>query len=321
MAEEFTFDQILRQRGAVQRHKRFCAAPRKLHDRARHQLLAGAGTAPDQHGRVGGGDLPDQPVDVLHGAAVADQLAGVFVEHFAQLAVFLEQVLALLVLPAADFDRVGHDVADGFEQRHVALKIGFRFDPAVDAQSADHPLHVIDRHADECDRMVVLAGPGAVQEPGVLRDVRHQLRPAGLGDAAGDPLAEVIQPALHPALVKAVGGFNLQRVAVKQGDRAAQHPHAPVEHGEDFVQQVVDVALMVDHRVTDLLQNGDFGTQFMFLLRHRSISCCSSAQVRVADPFDRLPGPVAVAEGSHPEISLAAGAEAHAGRADHLTGV
>ncbi len=56
VAEELALDQLARQRRAVHRHERPLAARAAVVDRARDELLAGAGLAEDQHRAVGGRD-------------------------------------------------------------------------------------------------------------------------------------------------------------------------------------------------------------------------------------------------------------------------
>ena len=64
VAEQLRFDQILRQRRAADLDERLLGARRVVVDRVRDQLLAGAGFAAQQHGRVGRRDLGDLLVDL-----------------------------------------------------------------------------------------------------------------------------------------------------------------------------------------------------------------------------------------------------------------
>ena len=59
VAEEFAFEQLGRDRRAIDPDQRPVAAAARLVDRARHQLLAGAGLAGDQHRRIGWRDQLD----------------------------------------------------------------------------------------------------------------------------------------------------------------------------------------------------------------------------------------------------------------------
>ena len=63
VAEELALEQLARDRGAVDRDERARRARRaRLVDGARDQLLAGAGLAGDEHGRVG----RRHPLDLAH---------------------------------------------------------------------------------------------------------------------------------------------------------------------------------------------------------------------------------------------------------------
>ena len=89
VAEQLALEDVLAQRGAVQRHERLVLARAVLVDRLGDQFLAGAGLALDQHAGVGRRD-PLQPVDdVVHLRAVADDAleAELLVEPAVQLGV------------------------------------------------------------------------------------------------------------------------------------------------------------------------------------------------------------------------------------------
>ena len=76
MAEQFAFDQAVRDSRAVDRDERLAPAPLEV-DRARHQLLAGAALAAHQdHVYLVVADHPsDELVDFLDGRAMPDDLA------------------------------------------------------------------------------------------------------------------------------------------------------------------------------------------------------------------------------------------------------
>ncbi len=77
VAEELALQQVVGHRGAVDRDHRLVLPVGEVVDRPRHQLLAGAGLTQDQHGGVRrSGDLLDPLEDLLHGHALADELAG-----------------------------------------------------------------------------------------------------------------------------------------------------------------------------------------------------------------------------------------------------
>ena len=146
----------------------------------------------------------------------------------------------------ADRHRFGRDVGDDFQQHQIAFEIGFRRHQPVDAQRADDPFHMDDRHADEGDFAGFLARPGPVEEAAVSGDVRHHLRFAGFRNVSGNSFAEMIAAALFFTAVDAVGGFDRQRVALQQREGAPQHIHAEIEHRQNFVQQFVNIAFVDD---------------------------------------------------------------------------
>ncbi len=114
MAEELTLQQLLRQRTAVERHEGLVGTAAGAVDGPRHQLLAGARGAGDQHADVGGGDharLLQQP---LHLGAVGDDLGA-------------PGVVALGHHPWC----LGQRLLDGGEQLVAVHRLG---------QEAEHPL-------------------------------------------------------------------------------------------------------------------------------------------------------------------------------------
>ncbi len=73
MAEELAFEEVARDRRAVQRHERAAPARRVHVDGACDQLLAGAALALDEDGRVAVGEAADGLEDLLHRHAGADE--------------------------------------------------------------------------------------------------------------------------------------------------------------------------------------------------------------------------------------------------------
>ena len=78
MAEQFALDQVLGQRAAIDGHKGHVGPGALIVDGAGDQLLAGAGFAEDQHGRIGRGDFGDQLADLGHGGSLPDELRFAF---------------------------------------------------------------------------------------------------------------------------------------------------------------------------------------------------------------------------------------------------
>ena len=73
MAEQFGFDQIARDGRHVDGNERPVAPLAVVVQRARHQLLAGAGLAGNHHGEIGLHQPRQHPVDFLHRRRAADQ--------------------------------------------------------------------------------------------------------------------------------------------------------------------------------------------------------------------------------------------------------
>ena len=73
VAEEFALEQLARDRRRVHRDEGARRARRRLVDRARHQFLAGAALAGDQHRDVARGHASDRLEDLEDRAAAADQ--------------------------------------------------------------------------------------------------------------------------------------------------------------------------------------------------------------------------------------------------------
>ena len=73
VSEEFALDDIRRNRAAVEREEALAAASAQLMDGLSHDLLASAGLAGDQDGRVCLCNLRDQVVNGLHGGRGPDQ--------------------------------------------------------------------------------------------------------------------------------------------------------------------------------------------------------------------------------------------------------
>ncbi|MNQ84837.1 hypothetical protein D3C85_999770 [compost metagenome] len=72
MAENFAFEQVLRQAAAVQGDELFGVAATEIMQAACNQFLAGAGLAFDQHVGRGIGNVGDQFPQVLHGRRATD---------------------------------------------------------------------------------------------------------------------------------------------------------------------------------------------------------------------------------------------------------
>ena len=123
VAEQLALHERFRKRRAVERDERLVPASRQPLDCPRHQLLARAARAADEHGRLARRDLADLLVDGPHLAAVPDQVARIVRQHVAQPTVLLHQRLTLRQILAADRRRLRRDVRDDLKERHVARQI------------------------------------------------------------------------------------------------------------------------------------------------------------------------------------------------------
>ena len=98
MAEQFGFDQLGRNRGAIQSDEGSARARTALMQRARHQFFSRAGLAENADARFAGGHAVDLRHHAAHGFAFPDDF--VFAETAFQIAV--------LALEAAELQRVFH---------------------------------------------------------------------------------------------------------------------------------------------------------------------------------------------------------------------
>ena len=197
MTEQLALDQRLRQGRAVEGHERPVLPGGQPLDRARDKFLARAARAAHEHRRVARRHLADLLVHGAHLAAVAEQVAGVRGEHVAQTAVLRHERVALLALLQAHRRRLGGDVRDDLQQRHVPVE-GFRREirrvGAVHGQRADHLPEVDQRHAHERDGTRPATRARPVEETAVRMHVRHHLRAPRLRHASRDALAQTVVP-------------------------------------------------------------------------------------------------------------------------------
>jgi hypothetical protein len=203
--EELTLEQRLGQRAAVDRGERPLAARGALVDPARHDLLAGAALAGDEHGAVGRRDRLGQSQRLTPGARAAGR------RHHAATIATLDLLGQALVLGAqrARLERAAHD---------------------------RHQLVVAERLLEVVERAIVDGLDGALQrrlrrhqhhgEAGVQRPRRgEQLQPVHAGhahvadDDVGTQLREPLQPGA--AALGDVGGeaFGLEEDAHGVEDR------------------------------------------------------------------------------------------------------
>ena len=106
VTEQLGLEERLGQRGAVDHDERPVGARARIVDGAREELLAGAGLALDQHGRVEGGHTRDLLVELHHPGRLADQV----LEPVGRAQ--LPPVVEVLAGQAPRLERAAHDHCD-----------------------------------------------------------------------------------------------------------------------------------------------------------------------------------------------------------------
>ena len=96
VAKKFAFDQIFRNRGAIDFDKRRIVPGTLTIQRARHQFLAGAAFARNQHGRLRTRDFADQLAQAFHrGADSLEFVAGFVFLGVAEVRIDLEELVKI----------------------------------------------------------------------------------------------------------------------------------------------------------------------------------------------------------------------------------
>ena len=241
VAEQLGFDQRIRQRAAADLHERLLGPRRVVVDRAGDQLLAGAGLAAQQHGRVGPRDLRDLLVDALHRAAVADDAGEVvaLAQLLLEMGVLVDEALVLRRHQPLDLEGLADHRGDQAVERLGPFVVAVGLEPQVDAERADDAAVDANRDADEAELLPGRVAPsGAAQHQGGLpADPRHDHRLAGFDDRANDPFAERVMNVMG-GTVQAVGGIDMQlaAVVVEADDQAVGDRMAPRQGLEHHLQ-------------------------------------------------------------------------------------
>ncbi len=238
VAEQLRLDQALRERRAAHLDERLLRARRGVVDRVRHELLAGARLAADQHGRARGSHLGHLLVDCLHGAAAAHDVADVVAlgELAPQLGVLVEEALSLRLHEVVD----AHRLAD--HRAHHPEELGFLVVAAVllvgqrHPERPDRPVLGPDGHADVGHLVPARAAedPRAVQEKRLAADLGHHHRPAALRDPAHDPLAEAVAGVAYRRAPPARRlDREVARLVVLEHDGGGERPAALLQDRDD----------------------------------------------------------------------------------------
>ena len=185
VAKELRLDEALGQGPAVHLHEGLGGSAGAVVDGVGDELLAGAGLAANHHGGVGRGRLPHPLEDLLHGVAVADDVA-----HLVALLQLLAQLLVLLQQARGDLKDLG-----------VALEVAAHLVGRGEGQGS-HGLAVHkEGHAEEAQVPLLAAllpqEARAVQVEGLLAHHGHHHGLAGLEHAARDPLPGPVAGPVH----------------------------------------------------------------------------------------------------------------------------
>ncbi len=186
-------------------------------DRVGHQLFTGPAFAPNQNGCIALANLRDHLKNLTHFIAVADNIADtVFVfEHVLQPPVLLAQPL-LFQANGFQLDHMAGDHGGNHRQQLLAVfKCVCLLVGTVDRQGADDLLAFFDRNTNKgmLTVLFLFATGGAIQKKRLFADFGNRDRFSGLDDFTGDALAKFVLYAVHGALRKTVGHFNVNLVA------------------------------------------------------------------------------------------------------------
>jgi hypothetical protein len=183
--EELALEQLRRQRGAVDFDERLRLSRGSLMDRARHQLLAAAALAGNEHGDVAVGHLLDDVRDLPHGGAVAppdERLVLIVAQLAPQIAQLADQARALDRLLDRGIERnltkpfrvAGLDDVIGGAEPH-----GLDDDRRLLAPREHDDLQLGTRRLERLERLqAVHAGHGHIEQ----HDVRRFALPDGRDD-------------------------------------------------------------------------------------------------------------------------------------------
>ncbi len=234
VAEEFAFNEIFGQRGAVGLDKGLVGAVAVVVDGVGDEFLAGAGFAADEHAGLAFGDLGDLVVHNLHLVGVADDVGGaeaVF-QLGAEALIFGFQFFAALLGAAAEADGLREQRGDDLHDVHVGFEIHGLIVGPVGTERPDGGFAGFDRHADEAGFLPGGGALGAVEEQRRLAGAAHQNRIAAFDHLSGDAFAQFVASAPGLLRCEAVRRIdeNVVGLAVEQGDGGVFHAQV-ARHG------------------------------------------------------------------------------------------
>src|SRR5581483_2127235 len=191
--EEFAFDEVLGDGGAVELDERGGGALALAMERAGDEFLAGAALALDEDGGLGAGDLADELAEIFHGRALPEQFDAALVllgavEEF----VDLEELAEVLGLLERDFELV---VGKGLEQV-IERTVAHAFDGGFHGPKAGdhHDERLLRARLEFAQKIGALAvGEADVDEHQVEGVFGEEFVRAGDGAGGGDVVAALAE--------------------------------------------------------------------------------------------------------------------------------
>ena len=211
MSEEFAFQQILIEGGAVDLDERPLGPGARIVYGVGDQFLAGAGLTADEDGCIACGDLVNLPVDVAHGIRVANDVlrAEAVFEFVPQTEVFVFQqaVADGGLAPGADVG--GDHTGDNAEDALILLQRCGRVVDPVHGNRADDLFAYRDGNTNKADLLAALLfAPEAIQKQRFFRDLGNDHGLAGLHDPAGHALANPVAHLVLAPVRQVMGDLN-----------------------------------------------------------------------------------------------------------------
>ncbi len=243
VAEQFRFEQVFRQRSAVEAHVRAVGARRMVVDGVGDEFLAGAGFATQQDRGVPFGDHAHLVEHPAHRRRTADDVVeAVLVAHRAAQAVALVGdgfLFPLDIQRQADAlaDQAGDhlDEARTLGEQTVVRRIRLHRQHAVQVAAE------ADRRGDERQAPVVQSQP--VEKARFVAEARHGQRAFLFENEAEQPFAGLVAHRLVALLLAAADGMDDEVAAfrIKHADHAAAHPRLLVERAQDLARSMAEI--------------------------------------------------------------------------------
>ena len=237
MTEEFTLQKGFRERRTVDDHKRFFCPFTVVMNRLGNKGLAGPGLAPQEHGGITFRNPVNHLEDLLHPAAVADDIFNtvVFREFPSELRILCEQLISFLVDRLNADNGLGNQTAYYGQRLEVLVKIHPFPVIAVDTQGADSLIAVLDRDAKKGQHLVFDVTPraGPVQEKRFFADSGHHDRYAGRDNPAGNSLTDFIFPPLS-----GLDGKPARNLDFELAGKRINNGNGPIAHAGLFGQDL-----------------------------------------------------------------------------------